>query len=470
MPTKRALLVRLTAVHALGLAALAFATPAHATDDPPLPVPPATASSVPTSEEPVYTESAPISADDAGISPVEQESPGNTPPSASATAQLDSVRQGWVQVISPTHAQKSPGRASSKVRQRSAVAAPLHERQYHPRHVQYQRHSTARSKPRGPVLATASFSFGEPARITRSSAPIGSPNPSVKVSHNCALDPHGYWSRDLPTDDAESVECATDPPADDVTSEDPSDSTDCADPAEQYQPDETQYQTPASICDPANESVVPISEPEVPVPSTSGSSDAAPPPSVVPPTTPTTPATPTAATTPPTTEPVAAPVVPDVEPAQPAADVPPAPPAAQPVTTMVATSRAINRPSRPESASRGPAAPTARVIPARVRPSTPTRPVRSRPVKAPGATPKTSVTPSRVEAAPPQSVVPASAHGNLLGGWLLLVLPLSFVVALALLFPAGALVGRSLRARVGSKGLSGDRAGSKSSAGIRYRD
>jgi hypothetical protein len=91
-------------------------------------------------------------------------------------------------------------------------------------------------------------------------------------------------------------------------------------------------------------------------------------------------------------------------------------------------------------------------------------------VKAPGATPKTSVTPSRVEAAPPQSVVPASAHGSLLGGWLLLVLPLSFVVALALLFPAGALVGRSLRARVGSKGLSDDRAGSKSSAGIRYRD
>jgi hypothetical protein len=47
---------------------------------------------------------------------------------------------------------------------------------------------------------------------------------------------------------------------------------------------------------------------------------------------------------------------------------------------------------------------------------------------------------------------------------------LSFVVALALLFPAGALVGRSLRARVGSKGLSGDRGGSNSSGGIRYRD
>jgi hypothetical protein len=91
-------------------------------------------------------------------------------------------------------------------------------------------------------------------------------------------------------------------------------------------------------------------------------------------------------------------------------------------------------------------------------------------VRAPGTKPKTTVTRSRVEAAPPQSLVPASAHGNLLGDWLLLVLPLSFVIALALLFPAGALVGRSLRARVGSKGLSGARAGSKGSAGIRYRD
>jgi hypothetical protein len=96
--------------------------------------------------------------------------------------------------------------------------------------------------------------------------------------------------------------------------------------------------------------------------------------------------------------------------------------------------------------------------------------VRSRRVPSPGTKPKTSVTPSRVEAAPPQSLVPASAHGNLLGDWLLLVLPLSFVVALALLFPAGALVGRSLRARVGSKGLSRDRGGSNSSGGIRYRD
>ena len=403
-----------------------------------------------------------MSADDAGISPVEQENPGNTPPSASATAQLDSVRQGWIQVISPTHAQKSPGRASSKVGQRSAVAAASHERQYHARHVQYQGHSTARSKPRAPVLPTASISLGEPARITRSSSPIESPNRSGKASDNCAQDPHGYWSQDLPADDVEGIECATDPPADDVTSEDPSDSALCADPAEQYQPDETQYQTPASICVPASESLLPISEPELPIPSTTGSSDAAPPASVVPPTTPPTPT--------PTTEPVAAPVPPDLEPTQPAADVPPAPPAAQPVTTPVATSRPVHRPSRPESESRGPAAPTARVVPARVRPPTRNLPVRSRPVRSRVTKSRTSVARSRVEAAPPQSLVPASAHGNPLGDWLLLVLPLSFVVALALLFPAGALVGRSLRARVGSKGLSGDRGGSNSSGGIRYRD
>ena len=248
MTSKRARLLRLGAAHAVGLAALAFATPAQATDDPPPPAPAVAASPEPTSEEPADMELGLTSVADAEISPVPQESPGNTPPSAPATAQLDSVRQGWVQVISPTHAQKSPGRASSRERQWSAVAAPSHERQYHPRHVQYQRHSTPRSKPRALVLPTASFSSREPARITRSSSPIGSPNQSWNVSHNCAQDPGGYWSQDLPADDAESLECATDQPADEVTSDDPSDSVGCADAAEQYQPDETQYQTPASTC------------------------------------------------------------------------------------------------------------------------------------------------------------------------------------------------------------------------------
>jgi hypothetical protein len=466
MPSKRARLLRLGAVHAVGLAALAFATPAQATDDPPPPVPAVAATPVPTSEEPAATELGLTSAADAAISPVPQESPGNTPPSAPATAQLDSVRQGWVQVISPTHAQKSPVRASSRERQRSAVATPSRERQYHPRHMQYQRHSTPRSKPHALVLPTASFSFGEPARITPSSSPIGSPNQSGNVAHDCAPDPGGYWSQDLPADDAASLECATDQPAGEVTSDDPSDSVGCADAAEQYQPDETQYQTPASTCDPSNDSVVPISEPEVPVPSTSGSSDAAAPPTVVSPTTPTTLTTPAM----PTTEPVDVPVVPDVEPNQPATDVLPAPAASQPVTPTVAASRPVHRPSRPEPASSGTPARTVRVMPTRARPLAPSLPVRPRPVRAPSAKPKTSVVRSRIEAAAPQSVVPAASRGNPFGDWLLLVLPLSFAVALALLFPAGALVGRSLRARVGSRGLSGDRAGTNSAAGIRYRD
>jgi hypothetical protein len=172
----------------------------------------------------------------------------------------------------------------------------------------------------------------------------------------------------------------------------------------------------------------------------------------------------------PTTEPVDVPVVPNAEPTQPATDVLPAPAASLPARPTVAASRPVHRPSRPEPASSGTAARTARVIPARIRPLTPSLLVRPRPVRAPSTKPKTSVAQGGIEAAAPQSLVPASSRGNPFGDWLFLVLPLSFAVALALLFPAGALVGRSLRARVGSRGLSGDRAGTNSSAGIRFRD
>src|SRR6266516_564945 len=151
-------LVRLAAVHVVGFAALSFAV-------------------------------------DAEIAPAEQESPGNIPPSAPATAQLDRIRQGWSQVISPTHAQKSPERASTGKSQRPAAAAPAHEPQYHPRHVQYQRPSTSRGKARAPILPTASFSSGEPTAITRSTSPIASPNVSQNVAQNCALDPESNWSQ-----------------------------------------------------------------------------------------------------------------------------------------------------------------------------------------------------------------------------------------------------------------------------------
>ena len=78
MPLIRTRLVRLGAVHFVGLAALTFATSAHATDDPPPPVPPAAAPALASgaSDE---MELALSFAADAGISPLEQESPGNTP-------------------------------------------------------------------------------------------------------------------------------------------------------------------------------------------------------------------------------------------------------------------------------------------------------------------------------------------------------------------------------------------------------
>jgi hypothetical protein len=47
---------------------------------------------------------------------------------------------------------------------------------------------------------------------------------------------------------------------------------------------------------------------------------------------------------------------------------------------------------------------------------------------------------------------------------------LSFVFGLGLLLLTAAIAGRSLLARLGSKGLSDDRLGPKSSAGIRYRE
>jgi hypothetical protein len=465
-------LVRLGAVHAVGLAALSFATPAHATDDPPLPVPSA-AALAPTSAEPDELEPGLSSAVDAEIAPVEQESPGNMLPSAPATAQLKRIRQGWSQVISPTHAQKSPERASTDEPQRPAVAGPSYELQYHPRHVQYQRPSTARTKTRALVLPTASFSSGERTRITRSASPISSPNRPRNGAWNCALDPASNWHLDLPADDVASMQCAPDSPSDDATSDDPSDSADCSDEAGQYQHDEPQYQTPApTTCGAADESAAPITEPEAQVPSTSGSLAAPAPPSVVSPT-----PDPAAAPVPPTSEPAAAPVPPTTEPA--AAPVPPthsggdvlpAPADLPPATTNLAESRPVDRPSRPRLARSGQAPRAQRVIPAQVRPVSPSRPVRLRPVRAPSTKPKTAGSRSEAAAAP-RILEPASSRVNPLGGWLLLVLPLSFAFVLGLLLLTAGIGGRSLRARLGSKGLSDHGGpGPRSSAGIRYRE
>ena len=465
-------LVRLGAVHAVGLAALSFATPAHATDDPPLPVPSA-AAPAPTSAEPDELEPRLSSAVDAEFAPLERESPENMLPSAPATAQLKRIRQGWSQVISPTHAQKSPERASTDEPQRPAAARPSHELQYHPRHVQYQRPSMARTKTRALVLPTASFSSRERTRITRSASPISSPNRPRNGAWNCALDPASNWHLDLPADDVASMQCAPDSPSADATSDDPSDSADCSDEAGQYQPDEPQYQTPApTTCGAADESAAPITEPEAQVPTTSGSLAAPAPPSVVSPTT-----DPAAAPVPPTSEPAAAPVPPTTEPA--AAPVPPthsggdvlpAPANLPPATTNLAESRPVDRPSRPRLARSGQARRAQRVTPAQVRPVSPSRPVRLRPVRAPSTKPKTAGSRSEAAAAP-RILEPASSRVNPLGGWLLLVLPLSFAFVLGLLLLTAAIGGRSLRARLGSKGLSDHGGpGPRSSAGIRYRE
>jgi hypothetical protein len=458
-------LVRLGTVHAAGLAALAFATPALATDDAPPPAPPVVASAVPTSGALDDMGLRPVSAGHADPSPLDKEIPGNTHPSAPATAQLESVRQGWSQVISPSHAQKSPERASTSEPRRSAVAATSHERQYHPRQVQYHRLPSTKSRPRAPEPRTASFSFGEATGITRSSSPTWSPNGSRNDSWNCELDSEDSWLPDLPAGDGEGVECAADPtsddaaaPSDDMTADDAAVAAGCAEAEAQYQPDETQYQPPIlSVCEALEDSVVPISEPAPSAQSSSATSAST---SVVSP----------------TTEPGAAPVAPDTEPTQsgaddiPAPDLVPPPVSPRSATTKVSSSRSVGRPTRSRLAGAGGPVQTERVIAARAPLLSPRIPARPRPARAPSPRPQTFAHPGRVEAAAPQRLLRASSHGGALGGWLLLVLPLSFVLALGLLLPAATIAGRSLRARVRSKGLSDHRGGTKRSAGIRYRD
>jgi hypothetical protein len=460
MALKRMRVARLAAAHAVGLTALAFAAAAHATDDLRPPEPPVAASPI-TSAEQDAIELVLASSDDPELSPSDPESPGNTPPPAPATAQLDRVRQGWTQVISPPHAPKSPERASVREPHRWTVVTQSDERQYHPRHAQYHRLSTARSKPRAPVLPVASFSSGKPARITHSSSSIRSPNRLPNDPENCVLNPDETWFPHLP-DEVEGLECAPDPPSDEeaepsdeTTSDDPPDSAGCAVAQGQYQPDETQYQTPTAIpCDAPDDAVVPISEPEAPLPSTPvGSNTPAPTNGVSP-----------------TTAPVDAPVVPTTEATEPGADVVRAPKSSPPARTTVVANRSTPRLVRTRLGNSSERAETERVIPARARLVATSPPVRPRRVHAPSTKPRISASRSKIEAAAPQRLVPASSHGTLFEGWLLVALPLSFLFALGLLVLAAAIAGRSLRARVGSKGLSGHRRGTSSSAGIRYRD
>jgi hypothetical protein len=469
MRLSRTNLVRLGAVHAVGLGALAFTTPAHAADDPPPPVVRAAALEL-MFELPVEVQPSVAAALNAATSLVDQENPANMPPPASATTQADTVGQSRSQAISPTHAQESPERASTNESQQPAVSALSDEPQYHPRHVQYQPPPNARRTTPRLVLPTVVFSSREPTRITPSPSPIDSQNGPRNDVPNCSSDPGESWSPDVPADSGATLPCTSEPPADEATSDDPPaeettsddppDSVDCDDAGAQYQPDETQYQTPATTtCDAADDSDVPISEPEPPVSNappvsnTSESAEAGTPASVVSP----------------TAEPVAAPTAPDNEPTQSAPDVLPAPDSSQPAATKVAGSHPVGRPSRPRFASSGQQARTGRVIPAHDRSASPSAAVRPRPLQARSTKPKTSITRRKIEAAP-GSLEPASSRVSLFEDWFVLTLALSSAFALSLLLMAVALpAGRSLRARVGSKGLSDD-LGASRRGGIRYRE
>jgi hypothetical protein len=450
-------LVRVAVVPAVGLAALVLATSAHATDDPP--PPPAVRAAVleRTLAARDDAEHSVAAAVYAVTSHVDQESPANLAPPASATTQADTVRQSRSRAISPMHAQESPERASTNESQHLAVSAPSDEPQYHPRHVQYQQPSNVRAAKRRLVLPTTAFSARESKRITPVSSPIESPKRPQNGALNCSIDPDESWSPDLPADGGATLQCTPDSPADEATSDDPSDSIDCDDTGAQYQPDDTQYQTPAeTTCDAPDDSVVPIAEPEGPASSTLGDADA------------------TAATdvVPPTTEPAAAPVAPDTEPAQCEADVLPAPASPQAaVARKVAGSRFVGKPSRPRFSSPKQQLRGEPEISAQRRPVTQGVLARPRPLQAPGTAAKRLISNGKIEAKASRPLKPASSRVSVFRGWFVASVTLSFVLALGLLLSAVAItLGRSLRARVGSRGLSDHRVGSRRPGGIRYRE
>ena len=127
-------LAKLGVAQAAGFVALTFATPAQATDDPPLPNPQTTpvvaaATGAVTAESPV---------EPAGVTASEQEVPANVPLAASATTQQEDPSRLPARVISVAPAQKSPDRAAPskgwhQVRPRVWFRAQYHAvtRRYH---------------------------------------------------------------------------------------------------------------------------------------------------------------------------------------------------------------------------------------------------------------------------------------------------------------------------------------------------
>jgi hypothetical protein len=456
-------LVRVAAVPAAGLAALALATPAHATDDPP---PPPVVRAAVLGLRLAARDDAQLSVAAAASAvrfQVHQENPANAAPPASATTQADTVGQSQSQAISPTHAQESPERASTTKSQQSTGYTPSDELQYHQRHVQYQRPANVRPATLRLVLPKRAFSAREPKRITPPPSPIEPPNWPRNGAPNCRSDPGGSLAPGLPADAGATLQCTPDPAADDATSDDPPadvetsvdppDLVDCDDTGAQYQPDDTQYQTSAeTTCD---DPVVPIAEPVEPVPTSPGDADT------------------TAATTgvPPTTEPLVAPVAPDTEPTQCSPDVlPPAGPHAA-AARRVTGSRFIGNPrpprlSSPKQQSRG-----EREISAQGSSVTQSVPARPSPRQAPNTEAKSSISSLKLEATASPLVKPASLRASVFRGWFVASVTLSFVFALGLLLSAVAITaGRSLRARVGSKGLSDRRVGGRRRGGISYRE
>jgi hypothetical protein len=452
-------LVRVAVVPAVGLAALVLATSAHATDDPP--PPPVVRATV--------LEQTLAARDDAQhsvaaavyavTSLVDQESPANLAPPASATTQADTVGQSRGQAISPTHAQESPERASTKESQQWTVFTPSSEPQYHQRHVQYQRPSNVRAATPRLLLPTTAFSAREPKRITPSSSPIESSNRPPNGAPNCSSEPVGSWAPGLPPDGRATLQCTPDPAADEATSDDPSpDEGTSEDPPDLVDCDDTgaQYQTPVETnCAEPDDSVVPIAEPVGPVPTTPANADATAAPAGIPP----------------ITEPLAAPVAPDAEPTQCGPDVlspaSPYPAAARKVTG----SRLIGKPSRPRLSSVKQQARGEREI-STIRPSvTQSVQARPRPRQATNAQAKSWISSDKIEVRASRLLEPASSRVSVFRGWFVASVSLSFVFALGLLLSAVAItVGRSLRARVGSKGLSDHRVGASRPGGIRYRE
>ena len=428
-------LTRLGAVHAIGLAALAFSNAAHASNDPPLPSPRSVAIVIEASPG----ESTAVSADSADSSADGLESPAKMAPSAPATAQKDTSVQSPTGAISPTYAQESPERASVSNAPHAVVSAGSHAVQYHPRQAQYQRVPATRHTTAVVVLQARRISSREQTKRTSLPPPIGAPNEPQNEASICPDISDESWSPDmdgsgveLPAESDSAAQCEPQPPASETAVDAPSQSVACPDDGTQYQPEDEQYQAqPSETCDAPDDSVVPTdSEPIAPTTPDSSDGDAA--------------------------------TVPVPQPA----------PAPEPVDAPATQGHARLVPSRfrPASSSKEePATPAPRIA-ARSSAASTDGMAKPRPKQVSHAKPKSRVFRRNAEAVALQSPGQGSAQVDLFGDWLLLSLEVSLVLALGLLLLAGGTAARSVQSRLKSTGLSDRHPGANGSGGIRYRE